>query len=142
MDEGYPTFENAASRFRDFLVAQGWPSRVSWIRPRDVRLRRAEIVIRPVSPTVGEGHAREVYSRAVAAQLGVMLEGVGHVGDVTFARVVRPLDEDSSSRGLFPNGLKLAVPENPAPATIGNRWTWPWFATTSPWPFSESDVEA
>jgi hypothetical protein len=142
MNEGYPTFENAVSRFRGFLVAQGWPSQVSWIRPRDARFQRRELVIRPVSPATGERHARGVYTRGVAAQLGVMLEGVCQLGDVTFARVVRPLDEDASSRGLFPNGLKLAVPENPAPARVGSRWMWPSFATASPWPYSGSDVEA
>jgi len=70
-----------------------------------------------------------------------MLEGVCQVGGETFARVVRPLDEDASSRGLFANGLKLAVPENPLPARIARGWVWPLFAT-SQWPVEESDLEA
>ncbi len=86
--------------------------------------------------------AQGIYSRAVSARLGVMLEGVCHVSGDTFARVVRPLDVDASSLGLFPDGLKLAVPENPLPARIANGWLWPLFATARPWPVKESDIEA
>jgi len=91
---------------------------------------------------IGEVHAREVYSRAVSARLGVMLEAVCRVNERTFARVVRPLDEDASSRGLFPDGLKLAVPESPLSATIASGWMWPLFATATSWPFNDPDIEA
>jgi len=141
MDESYPTFESAVSRFQDFLTAQGWPRQVFWITPGDTRLRRGRILIRH-TPAIGEVHAREIYSRAALARLGVMLEGVCQANAHTFARVVRPVDEDASSRGLFTNGLKLAVPEHPLPARIAKSWVWPLFATPSRWPIEESDFEA
>ena len=127
--------------FQDFLAAQGWPRHVLWIRPGDARLRRGRIVIRH-TPAIGEVQAREIYSRAASARLGVMLEGVCQVGGDTFARVVRPLDDDASSRGLFANGLKLSVPENPLPARIARAWVWRFFATASLWPVEESNIEA
>src|SRR5262249_33827085 len=142
MDEGYPAFENAVSQFCEFLAAQGWPSLVLWIRPGDARFRRGQIVIRPASVGTGDVHAREIYSRAVSARLGVMLEAVCRVDNRTFARVVRPLDEDASSRGLFPDGLKLAVPQDPLSATVASGWTWPLFATATLWPFSDPGLEA
>ena len=141
MDESYPTFESAVSRFQDFLAAQAWPRQVFWIRPGDARLRRGRIVIRP-APAVGEAHAREVYSRAASARLGVMLEAVCQAGGDTVARVVRPLDDDASSRGLFANGLKLVVPEHPLPARIARTWLWPLFAPATRWPVEESNIEA
>jgi hypothetical protein len=54
----------------------------------------------------------------VSARLGVMLEAVCRGNERTFARVVRPVDEDASSRGLFPDGLKLSALESPLSATI------------------------
>jgi hypothetical protein len=142
MDEGYPAFENAVSQFHEFLAGQRWPPRVFWIRPGDARFRRGRIVIRPVSAEVGEAHAREVYARATSTRLGVMLEAVCRVNERTFARVVRPLDEDASSRGLFPDDLKLAALESPLSATIASGWMWPWCATASSWPFNDPDIEA
>jgi hypothetical protein len=140
MDESYPAFESAVSRFQDFLAAQGWPRQVVWITPGDTRLRRRQILIR-YKPAVGEVHAREIYSRAASARLGVMLEAVCHVGGHSFARVVRPLNEDASLRGLFTNGLKLSVLENPLRARIAKR-VWPLFSMASRWPVEESDLEA
>jgi len=138
----YPTFENATLEFQAFLAQQGWPPQVFWIRPEDARLRRRRINVRSMSRDVGEAHAREVYSRAVSARLGVMLEAVCRTGGLTFARVVRPIDEDASSRGLFPDGLKLSVPVSPLEATIASRWTWPLLAMANHWPLRDEDVVA
>ena len=142
MNERYPAFETAVSQFREFLATQNWPQRVLWIRPGDARFRRGRIVVRSKSAADGEGHARVVYARAVGARLGVMLEAVGRVDGRTFARVVRPLDEDASSRGLFPDGLKLAVPESPLPTTTASSWTWPLLSTANHWPPGDPGIEA
>lgn len=142
MNEGYPAFEAAVSQFREFLVAQNWPQWVVWLGPDDARFQRGRIVIRCKSGVEREGHARVVYARAVAARLGVMLEAVCRVDGRTFARVVRPLDKDTSSQGLFPDGLKLAVPESPLPAEMASGWMWLLSSTASRWPPSDSDIEA
>jgi len=124
MDERYPAFENAASQFQEFLAVQGWSPQVLWIRPSDARFRGGRIRIRSMSPSVGEAHARKVYSKAITARLGVMLEAVCWTDGHTFARVVRPIDDDASSRGLFPSGLKLSVPVDPLDAAPASRWAW------------------
>jgi hypothetical protein len=141
MDDGYPAFENALSQFQEFLTKQGWPRQVFWIRPSDARFRGGRIRIRSMS-RAGDAHARRIYSEAVAARLGVMLEAVCRVDDHTFARVVRPIDDDASVRGLFPDGLKLSVPVDPPESALASRWTWPLFATARRWPPHDPGIEA
>jgi len=143
MDETYPEFEKALLQFEQFLIAQGWPPEVLWIRPGDVRRRWGRLIIRSVPRAIGEAHARRVYANAVAARLGVMLEGVCGIGAHTFARVVRPVDGDASSRGLFPDGLKLSVPVERFEARfITSRWRWLLSAAASPCPPNDADLDA
>jgi hypothetical protein len=140
MDAACPEFDQAVVKFQAFLAAHGWPSTVLWLRPSDAELRRKRIVVRPAPPSVGQAHARGIYSDAGSARLGVMLEGICHVDDCTFARVVRPRDADASERGLYPDGLKLAVVTSAPPATLGRLWKWPWSVAGTPWPPHDPDL--
>jgi hypothetical protein len=141
MTETYPAFEGAAQQFQTFLAGEGWPTDVQWIRPSDARLGRGRVGVRNVPRGVGEQHARNLYSRAVSAGLGVMLEGTCRTSNVTVARVIRPLSEDASVRGLFAHGLKLGVLIDPPAATFVCRWTWVLSAATGRWPEPDPDVE-
>jgi hypothetical protein len=142
MDERYPAFENAALQFQEFLTTQGWPPQLLWIRPSDARFLSGRIRIRSRSEALGEAHARSIYSKAVTARLGVMLEALCRADGHTFARVVRPIDDDASLRGLFPSGLKLTVPVNPLDAALASRLTWLLFTTAPRWPPRDADIEA
>jgi hypothetical protein len=67
------TFEEAVSRFQKFLEAQGWPRRVTWLRPGDACLLNGRVAIRRVSPN------------ATFAHLGVGFEALCRVDGETLA---------------------------------------------------------
>ncbi len=143
MNERYPTFEEAALQFRQFLSSQAWPSRLVWTRPGDLVVRGRRVQARAGSEGTNERHARDVFARGVSAALGVLLEGVCHDTQRTYARVARPVDADAAERALYPNGLKLSVAVSPPPVdVVATRlawWLWARFA--QPWPPKDADIE-
>ena len=142
MAEAYPAFEAAVSSFQEFLASQGWPRSIRWLRTGDARVSRGHIAIRAGTRARGEAHARQIYSTAVSAGMGVKIEALCRSDAHTFARVVRPLNEDSSARGMFPDGLKLGVPAVPLTAVVAHRLIWPLLAAGAVWPPDDPDIDA
>jgi hypothetical protein len=140
--EAYPAFDEAVSSFQEFLASQGWPRSIRWLRTGDARVSRGHIAIRAGTRARGEAHARQVYSTAVSAGMGVKIEALCRSDAHTFARIVRPLNEESSARGLFPDGLKLSVPAVPLTAVVAHRLIWPLLAAGAVWPPDDPDIDA
>jgi hypothetical protein len=74
--------------------------------------------------------------------MGVMIEALCRSDAHTFARVVRPVTKDSSARRMFPDGLKLSVPDVPLAAVVAHRLIWPVLAASAAWPPTDPDLDA
>ena len=144
MSDSYLTFDAAVARFQRFLGTHGWPTPVIWVRPGDVVRRRGRLVVQVAGCAQSEHHARAVFARAIAANLGVLVEAVWTDSDSTFARVVRPLDARASELQLYPDGLKLSVPVAPLPVTTlrSGLHGWLWRKIGVEWPPPDPDTEA
>jgi hypothetical protein len=107
-----PSFDEAAQSFRTFLVAQGWPGHIVWIRDGDV-IRRAgdPVTICRSEQADGEKGAQRKYEIGRRRGLGVLLEAICTLGDATCAIVAYPVDEREAELLMYPSdgGLKLSV---------------------------------
>jgi hypothetical protein len=105
------TFDQAVSRFRAFLSAEGWPTTIRWVEAADVgRSGQDRIFIAPFRDN-HEEQAEKEYEVARNRRLGVCFDAVCTVGDATCAIVLSPADALDAELQMYPSdgGLKLSV---------------------------------
>jgi len=94
-----PGFEEAANRFKAFLLENGWPTEIVWVRSPEhpERLQPSEV--------------KREYEFGRHQGLGVCLYAIRVVGGSAFAVVEYPRDSDEAERLMYPSdgGLKLSV---------------------------------
>jgi hypothetical protein len=122
------SFQEACSRYQNFLTANGYPSQIVWVTPENILATgsRTLLVKMPV-PSENLGRVREIYDAAIKNQTGVSFSTVCEMDDVTCCRVWAPLDESERQHAQCPRDLKLSAltGENRLRANkITNRWLW------------------
>lgn len=105
------TFNQAVSRFRAFLTAEGWPTTIRWVRPADVTQKRQGRILIAGLRDDHEGQAEKEYDAACHRRLGVCFDAVGTIGGTTCAIVLSPADALDAELQMYPSdgGLKLSV---------------------------------
>ena len=119
----YPSFDVALERFRDFASAQGAPTEVLFVSPKDVVILGGELYVRRPDAKASRAVAARRY-QAISRQLGVVLSGRCTLGDHLCAYVYGPADEDEAARLMFPDGLKISVLQPLPTASAANGLTW------------------
>lgn len=94
-----PPFEEAIRRFQKFLLENGWPTEIVWVK--------ADEHLEPL-PSAEVTHEFEF---ARHRGLGVGLYAIRVMGGSTLAVVEYPRDSDEAERLMYPSdgGLKLSV---------------------------------
>lgn len=102
-----PPFDQAVSRFKQFLESQGWPTEIVWARQNDVVWQGESLTVR----TCEAIDAKVDYDLGQRAGLGVLLEARCTLGNLTSACVCYPQDEREAELLLYPSdgSLKLSV---------------------------------
>ena len=107
-----PPFVDALRSFEQFLEAQGWPTRIRWIVEKDLVRSPG----RPVNVMDGNDEARRAdaqrcYEVGRGRCLGVLMDAVCTLGDVTCAVISYPTDDREAELLMFPSdgGLKMSV---------------------------------
>lgn len=98
-----PPFEVATKRFQAFLLQNGWPTGIVWVRNTDQREQ------------LPPSEAEREYDFARHQGLGVCLDAIHVVRGATVALVMYPNDADEAERLMYPadGGLKLSVAVTP-----------------------------
>jgi len=94
-----PAFEEATNRFKAFLLQNGWPTDIVWVKSTE-HLDRIQL-----------SEARREYEFARHQGLGVCLHAIRVARGSAVAVVEYPRDSDESERLMYPSdgGLKLTV---------------------------------
>ena len=126
LDDGfYPAFDRALAKFRSFASEHGLGTDFVFISAEHALLVGDQLYItaealQPEVPT------RQIYERAVAHRLGVALGAVGELPDRRLGvYVYGPSTENEAERLMYPDGLKMTVPErNIKVRVVGNTRMW------------------
>jgi hypothetical protein len=103
-------FEDARERFREFLVENGYPRKLTWVTPNDVLLSDRKLVyVKLPVPTSNLLRARELFELGMPRQLGVLLHAVCEIDDTTCCYVWVPADQTESRYALMPRDLKMSA---------------------------------
>jgi hypothetical protein len=104
------TFEEAVSRFQEFLHQNGWSTNLVWVEPTDLLLsgRGAMYVKLPV-PAENLIHARERFTSGMSNGLGILFDTICELKNATCCYVWAPKDQTEQGYHLMGRGLKLTV---------------------------------
>jgi hypothetical protein len=121
----YPSFAQALARFCSFASEHALSTDLIFIGAEHALLINDRLYV-TVEALQSDVTARQTYERAVARRLGVAL---GAVGELPVRRlgvyVYGPETENEAERLMYPNGLKMAVPErNVAVEIVGRARMW------------------
>jgi hypothetical protein len=112
LDHGfYPSFDHALAKFRSFAGEHGLGTDLVFISAEHALLVSDQLYItaEALQPDVS---TRQIYERAVARRLGVALGAVGELPKRGLGvYVYGPSTESESERLMYPDGLKMTLPE-------------------------------
>lgn len=112
-DQGiYPTFEQALATFRSFAHEHGLSNTAVVFVSAEHALLVDEQLYVTIDAIHSDVAARQMYERAVARRLGVALGALGELPDGKLGvYVYGPSTENEAERLMYPNGLKMTIPE-------------------------------
>jgi hypothetical protein len=104
------TFDEAVSRFEDFLRQHGYSATLIWVEPTDLVLpgRRAVYVKTPVSLRNVE-HARKCFVAGMTEGLGVTFGTICDLPNATCCYAWVPKDRKEQQQHLMGSGLKISA---------------------------------
>jgi len=134
-------FYSAVAQFTAFVVRQGYPPNLLWVKPADVVIHKWDgewaYFVWKGDPSDRERDARRDYQGA--ASHGVGLELTAHCKTERWAicHILVPVDENQRERLMVPKtGIKQSAVDNPLRAVlVENKWKWTvlkWLARKSP----------
>jgi hypothetical protein len=126
-DQGfYPTYDQALAEFRLFAHEHGLSSTAVVFLSAEHALLILDQLYVTTDAIHSDAAAREVYERAVARRLGVALGAVGELpGRKLGVYVYGPSTENEAERLMYPNGLKMTIPERTiAVRVVGKAKMW------------------
>ena len=104
------TFEEAVSRFEEFLRQNGYPPNLVWVEPTDLLLSgRGAIYVKLPVPAENLIRARERFGLGINKGLGILLGTICYLRDATCCYAWVPQDHEEQQRHLMCNGLKLSA---------------------------------
>jgi hypothetical protein len=110
-DASYPSFPEALAKFRSFARTHGFSTDLVFVSVEHARLIGDQLYV-TVEAFHSEAAARTIYERAVGCRLGVAVGGVGEIPDGRLGvYVYGPSTENEAERLMYPNGLKITIPE-------------------------------
>ena len=121
----YPSFEQALAKFRSFAAEQGREGQLAFLAAEHALLVGDQLFVtaEAISPLAS---VQREYARAVARRLGVAIGAVGKLPDGRLGvYVYGPNTENESERLMYPNGLKMMIPEqNVGVHLVGKAKMW------------------
>jgi hypothetical protein len=122
------TFEEAVSRFEDFLRQNGYSTSLVWVEPADLVLpgRRAIYVKVPV-PSTNFERAHQRFTSGMSEGLGVTLGTICELQNATCCYTWVPRNRTEQQEHLMGSGLKVSARTDSAripgiPVTNPVRW--------------------
>lgn len=124
-----PDFCAAASEFTTFIVKEGYPPNLLWVKSADVVVRNWNGAwtnfVWKGDPSEGERSARKTYQSAVSRDVGVALEAHCMADRWAICRVFVPIDQDQAERLMIPQtGVKYTAVNEPRPTILVERKLW------------------
>jgi hypothetical protein len=110
-DDDYPSFDEAVSRFSAFAREQGAPTDILFVCPADVAVVNGQIYVRRPDPHLARERASHLYEAAVSRRRGVVIAALCTLPRLVCTYVYGPVDDDEAMRLMFPNGLKMSLPQ-------------------------------
>ncbi|WP_321473900.1 hypothetical protein [uncultured Paludibaculum sp.] len=123
-------FYDAVAEFTAFVVKQGYPPSLLWVKSSDVVIDKWSgawtCFVWKGNPSDRERSARRDYQSAVSRDVGVALEAHCKTNRWAICRVFVPLDEDQAERLMIPRtGVKHSAVDDPLSAVlVENKWWW------------------
>jgi hypothetical protein len=121
-------FQEACSRYQNFLTANGYPNQIVWVMPQDILVTGLRILsVKMPVPSGNLARVRETYDTAMKNQTGVSFSTVCEIDDVTCCHVWVPADERERQYAQCPRDLKLSAlagENRPRAKKITNSWLW------------------
>jgi hypothetical protein len=104
------TFEEAVSRFQEFLRKNGWSENLIWVEPTDLLLSgRGPIYVKLPVPAENLTHARERFTSGMSNGLGILFRTMCEVKNATCCYAWAPKDPTEQSYHLMGSGLKVSA---------------------------------
>lgn len=124
-----PDFSAAVSEFTTFVVKQGYPPNLLWVKSADVVLHKWNgawtYFVWKGDPSEGERSARKDYQSAVSRDVSVALEAHCRTDRWAICRVFVPVDENQAERLMIPQtGVKHSAVNEPLPTILVERKLW------------------
>jgi hypothetical protein len=124
-----PPFEEAVSRLQAFLASKAHPTDIAWVFRDDLTSNRRGVWVR--LPLHGDNGvwAGRCYEIGLKKGLGIWLQMLFVLGNVSYCCVWFPVDEADAEYAMLA-GLKLSVPETlpvAHPGKAGLAW---WLRST------------
>lgn len=117
----YPTFDVALAKFRAFAGELGHPTTLTFLSPEHALLIGDQLFVTAGS-LCSDAVARSSYERAVGCRFGVTVGALGELPDGRLgAYIYGPATENEAERLMYPNGLKMTIPERKTRVRVVGR---------------------
>ncbi|HYI10493.1 MAG TPA: hypothetical protein VEK57_15640 [Thermoanaerobaculia bacterium] len=113
----YPPFDEVLAKFASFARSQNVSGELVFVSPHDAFLIRGALYIQVPEQAPARHRAKQAYEEAARRRLGVVVSAfAGLPGGALAIYVYGPKKSDEAERLMFPDGLKLSVPQVLRPA--------------------------
>ena len=120
-DDSYPTFDTALDRFRVFAGDHGLPTDFVFLSAEHALLVEDQLFV-TADAFSSDAAARNAYEQAVGRRLGVCIGALGELPDGRLGvYIYGPATEHEAERLMYPNGLKMTIPERRADVRVVGR---------------------
>jgi hypothetical protein len=127
----YPSFDEALDAFRAFAQRLSLSTELVFLSGEHALLIGDRLYVTE-DAFLTKVAARQAYERAVAARLGVMIAGVGELSDNRVGiAIAAPMTEADAVQRMYPNGLKMTIPEKLVDIRPIGRLRMKWLRLTS-----------
>jgi hypothetical protein len=104
------TFEEAVSRFQEFLRKNGWSANLVWVESADLLISgRGAIYVKLPVPSENLTHARDQFTLGMSNGLGILFGTICELKNATCCFAWVPKDQAEQVRSLMGSGLKMSA---------------------------------
>ncbi len=120
------TFEASVHEMSRLLSEEGYPSRIAWVQPGHVVYYRRRLYVHVPNTMITAMVARSYFRAGFDQGLGLTVDAICRLGDVTFCSVFVPENAAQARRlGLDKDEVRMSVLIDPVPAKrITNPLVW------------------